>query len=116
MLEVPFPDTYGSRILFPRIAEFFKFGSGCCKIHCSIDFFEICRECLVIFGWDIADGVADQVHDAVLHHDFGKNRFGSLFQPGYAVHTDKKDIFDAARLDFIKNLHPLVLAFRGTEP
>ena len=56
------------------------------------------------------------MNDAALDHDILEDGFGALFQAGYAVHADKKDILYTTALDLVKYLHPVVFSLRIPDP
>lgn len=60
MLPVPLPCFYRTGVLAPGLLEPLEFGLSTLQVHGSIDLPELGRVGLVILGWDVLDGVADQ--------------------------------------------------------
>lgn len=56
------------------------------------------------------------MYDTALYGYILKDGPCSLFKSRYSVHADKQDIFHAACLDLVKDLHPVVLSFGFTDP
>lgn len=116
MLPVPLPCFYRTGVLAPGLLESLEFGLSTLQVHGSIDLPELGRVGLVILGWDVLDGVADQMDDAALHDHLGEDGLCSLFQTGDTIHADESDIFNATGLQLIEYLHPVMFALRLVHP
>ena len=58
----------------------------------------------------------DQMNNAALYHSSWKDGTGSIFKPTDSIHGDEANVLHATGLDFIKDLHPGMLAFRFVDP
>ena len=58
----------------------------------------------------------DQMNNAALYNSSWKDGTGSIFKPTDSIHGDEANVLHATGLDFIKDLHPGMLAFRFVDP
>ena len=85
-------------------------------VHRAIDGFELFREAPPLLAWDIADGVANEMHDAPLHDHLREDGFSAIFETRHTIHGEEADLLQTARFELIEDLHPGVLALDLVDP
>lgn len=116
VLEIILPHGNGSRIVCPVLLEFGEcFPRGFCA-DSAINRFQLSGESTPALARNVADRIANEMHDAALDDHLGKDGLRTFLQAAHAVHREEAEIADAARLELIEDLHPGMLALCLIDP
>lgn len=116
MTEIPFPDSDSTRELSPFLFECSEKSASFGHVYGPINGFQLSHEFTTLVPGNIPKGVADQVDNATLNNGTWENGTGPVFKPTNSVHGDEAYILDTTALDFIKDLHPGMLALGFIDP
>src|SRR5436305_107494 len=111
------PDRADGRItLAPFSLELLEPEEGLLGVLGSVDRLDGGQDRLTVLPGDEGQAVADQVHDAGLHHglwEYRGDRLGEALEP---VDDGDQDVIDAAGLEFVDHLEPELGPFALLDP
>ena len=116
MRKIVLPYRHSAGISRPVLAELLESLTCLLDIHRAIDGFELFREAPPFLAWNIANGVADEMHDAPLHDHLREDCFGAVFEPCHTIHGEEADFLQTACFELVENLHPGMLTLDLVDP
>ena len=91
MREIVLPYRHSAGISRPVLAELLESLACLLDVHRTIDGLELFREAPPLLAWDIADGVANEMHDAPLHDHLREDGFSAVFKTRHTIHGEEAD-------------------------